>query len=350
MNKENSNDEIDIFKMIHYLVTKKYIIIKSTFISFILGLVLAIFSTIEFQAKSVFIAQSDSNQFNLGNLSSLASMAGVSLGNGANSELLPIILYPEISSSAKFQKDLMISTIYHNSDSITIEEYYKLDNEDSAIGKILKYPFTIFAKEKQIPETSSEFLKLTKQEVRISKWLQTQIELNVDEQTGCITVLSNFKEAKVAAQIGQNYIDLLQSYITAIKIKKASQQYVFLKNRFEEQQHLLYLKQLEIAKFKDSNKNFTSSTSQILLQRLNADYNILTNVYTELAKQVESSKLQVKKNTPVFMMIDPITIPTNKSKPNRLLILLISLFAGFLGSISFILCYYLVKTNYIKTI
>lgn len=350
MNKENSNDEIDIFKMIHYLVTKKYIIIKSTFISFILGLVLAIFSTIEFQAKSVFIAQSDGNQFNLGNLSSLASMAGVSLGNGANSELLPIILYPEISSSAKFQKDLMNSVIYYNSDSITIVEYYKLDNKDSALGKILKYPFTIFAKEKQIPETSREFLKLTKQEVEISKWLQTQIELNVDEQTGCITVLSNFKEAKVAAQIGQNYIDLLQSYITAIKIKKASQQYEFVKNRFEEQQHLLYLKQLEIAKFKDSNKNFTSSTSQILLQRLNADYNILTNVYTELAKQVESSKLQVKKNTPVFMMIDPITIPTNKSKPNRLLILLISLFAGFLGSISFILCYYLVKTNYIKTI
>ena len=39
----------------------------------------------------------------------------------------------------------------------------------------------------------------------------------------------------------------------------------------------------------------------------------LKNVTQQLAAQVEQAKLQVNKNTPVFTIINPVTIPYEKS-------------------------------------
>lgn len=51
-------------------------------------------------------------------------------------------------------------------------------------------------------------------------------------------------------------------------------------------------------------------------------------IYSELAKQLEQAKIQVKQDTPVFTIIEPVSVPTNKSKPNRPMILFIWLFLG----------------------
>jgi len=42
----------------------------------------------------------------------------------------------------------------------------------------------------------------------------------------------------------------------------------------------------------------------------------------------EQAKIQVKKDTPVFTIIEPVTVPSEKSKPNRLMILFIWFFLG----------------------
>ena len=49
------------------------------------------------------------------------------------------------------------------------------------------------------------------------------------------------------------------------------------------------------------------------LERIQAEYSIALNVVTELATQVESAKLQVSKDTPIFSVIDPVTVPTQKN-------------------------------------
>jgi len=55
---------------------------------------------------------------------------------------------------------------------------------------------------------------------------------------------------------------------------------------------------------------------------------LIYSVYSELAKQLEQAKIQVKQDTPVFTIIEPISVPIKKSKPNRPMILLIWLFLG----------------------
>jgi uncharacterized protein involved in exopolysaccharide biosynthesis len=61
---------------------------------------------------------------------------------------------------------------------------------------------------------------------------------------------------------------------------------------------------------------------------LQSNYDLILGVYNELAKQVEQAKLQVSKNTPVFSVIDPISIPSEKSGPGKIIILIGFVFLG----------------------
>ncbi len=94
--------------------------------------------------------------------------------------------------------------------------------------------------------------------------------------------------------------------------------------------------QTKLAYFRDRNQNIASAAAQNQLQSLEAEYNFAFNIYTELAKQVEQARLQVAKDTPIFSVIQPVYIPTEKSAPKRPLIILIFTILGFVFSLGYI--------------
>lgn len=71
-------------------------------------------------------------------------------------------------------------------------------------------------------------------------------------------------------------------------------------------------------------KSLKSKTEQ-----LKTEYELSSGVLTELAKELEHAKIRLQEETPYFSLIKPITIPTEKSSPNRLKILVYFAFAGF---------------------
>ena len=86
--------------------------------------------------------------------------------------------------------------------------------------------------------------------------------------------------------------------------------------------------QQRLASFRDRNKNVSLATAKAEEERLTSQYNLVYGVYSELSKQLEQSKIQVKQETPVFTIIEPISVPTKKSKPNRPLILFLGILLG----------------------
>jgi uncharacterized protein involved in exopolysaccharide biosynthesis len=135
-------------------------------------------------------------------------------------------------------------------------------------------------------------------------------------------------EAKAAAQLGQRGQELLQQYITEFKIKKAKANLDFIQQRFDETAQKFEAAQQQLAVFSDRNKNVSLATAKTEEQRLTSQYNLIYSIYSELAKQLEQAKIQVKQDTPVFTIIEPISVPTKRSKPNRPMILFIWLFLG----------------------
>ena len=70
------------------------------------------------------------------------------------------------------------------------------------------------------------------------------------------------------------------------------------------------------------------------IERLESEYGLAFSVYSELAKKVESQKIQVKENTPVFVVLKEAVIPLKQSStPKSIILIMWSLFGVFTGSL-----------------
>ena len=146
----------------------------------------------------------------------------------------------------------------------------------------------------------------------------------------------NMPTAIMAAQMAQKAQSLLQDAITEFKVKKAQEQLTFITARYAEKEKEFNTKQKALANFQDSNRALSTSVAQSRLLALQSDNDLAFSVLAELAKQLETQKIQVKEDTPVFTVIEPVSIPVQKAKPKRALILVIWTFLGSIVGIGLV--------------
>ena len=87
--------------------------------------------------------------------------------------------------------------------------------------------------------------------------------------------------------------------------------------------------QASLAAVSDRSQDMIGSRSRIQRERIQARYNVANAVYTDLAKQLEQAKLQVKRDTPVLTVIQPVTVPSKPSN-SRSKTLIVWTFLGFI--------------------
>ena len=92
----------------------------------------------------------------------------------------------------------------------------------------------------------------------------------------------------------------------------------------------------ELAIFNDKNQIISSSKFNVKKFKLENKFNLINGVYQELAKQVELSKIQVTKDTPVFTILKNADVPTKKHKPKRSLITILFTLVGIIYSFGFL--------------
>ena len=129
-------------------------------------------------------------------------------------------------------------------------------------------------------------------------------------------------------QVIDPYQELLQQYIIEFKIKKTKANLDFIQQRFDEKEKKFQAAQERLAQFRDRNKNVSLAIANTEQERLSSQFSMVSGVYNELAKQLEQARIQVKQDTPVFTIIEPVSVPTERSKPNRPMILFIWIFFG----------------------
>ena len=106
------------------------------------------------------------------------------------------------------------------------------------------------------------------------------------------------------------------------------EQLLFIEDRYNEKELEFKGIQQQLASYRDRNQNVNSLLAQTKLHELQSEYDMAFNIYNELAKQLESQKIQVKEDTPVFTVIKPVSVPFEKAKPKRGIILLIWILVG----------------------
>lgn len=346
----DTEDEIDLIALAKTAWAGRKTIIKVTIVFFVIGLFITIFTPRQYSVTTIMVPQVSSGQNKLGGLSSLAAMAGFNLDMSSGSELSPVI-YPKIVQSIPFQKELMYTPLNFKGfdEKISFYDFYTDPkySKFNVLGFIKKFtiglPSTILkairGKTNELDvsfEGGDKIMYFSFNEKELSEILINSIYLNIETKDGYITLTTIMPEALAAAQLGQKAQNLLQKYITEFKIEKAQAQLNFVEELYFEKKEGFIQAQKILAQFRDQNKNVSTAIARTEEERLQSEYQITQSVYNELAKQLENSRIQVKEETPVFSIIEPISVPNESFKPKRKQILLIWIFLGGIVGIAWV--------------
>ncbi len=344
----NNSGEIDLIQLVKTLWMGRKTVIKMTLVFMFFGLFVALFSAKEYTASTTMMSQSAGGASKLGGLGGLAAMAGVNLGTMGSGGGIPPSLYPKIMSSVPFQKEMTqtLLTVEDQKEKVTFRTYYSEIVKPSALSYIKKYtiglPGVIIKAIKGdalvLPTEQSDngLLTVTPEEKTLMNLLSSQLSLEVDGKEGSVSIIARMPEARPAAEMVQAAQVLLQEAITDFKIEKAKEQLHFIEALYIEKEAAFTAAQNKLARFRDQNKNVSTAIAQTQMERLQSEFAMALSVYTEVAKQLETQKIQVKEDTPVFTIIEPVVVPLTRSKPNRLMILIVWTFLGGIVGVGFV--------------
>jgi hypothetical protein len=348
-NSQVDEDEIDLMALAKTLWDKRGFIIKTVLVFTMIGVVVALLSPKEYTATTKMVPQVSGGSSKMGGLSSLASMAGINLNlNKDITELMPQT-YPQVVQSAPFQMQLMNEKFnFPGIDKpVSLYEYYTEHHKPGALAVVKKYTAglpgiiikAVKGKESELQvitlDDESE-IYLTKEQEEVRKIISENLSLDVNDKEGYIQINSRFPDAAIAARVARKAQHLLQSYITAFKIEKATAQLNFVEERFNEKKAEFEKAQVTLAAFRDRNKNVTSALAFTEQEQLQNEYRLAFEVYSNLAQQLEQSRIQVKEETPVFAIIQPVVVPHERTKPKRAMILAVWIFLGGVASIGWV--------------
>ncbi|HZK95063.1 MAG TPA: Wzz/FepE/Etk N-terminal domain-containing protein [Prolixibacteraceae bacterium] len=342
--KPTQETEVDFINLARTFWDGRIIIGKLILFGILVGFFVAILIPNEFTASSTMVPQISDPKSKLGGLSAmsglsgLAAMAGVNLSTATGSELSPKT-YSSIISSVPFQLELMKTPLnFEKLDSqITLYDYYtKIRRVNSFVKYTIGLPSLIIKmikgekKNRFSSPSANPLYQLTEKQIEVQKIIEKKVGIFVNDGDGYVTLNCSLPEDYAAAQLVQNAQLLLQRYITEFKIEKAKLDEEFIQQRYDEAKKNYQAAQKQLASFRDRNKNVSLATARTEEEGLYGEYTLVTGVYSELAKKLEQAKIQVKEETPVFTIIKPVSVPPEKSRPNRPMILAISAFIGFI--------------------
>ena len=255
-------------------------------------------------------------------------MAGIDLGSSSTGGDIPPQLYPKIVSSIPFHLEILGTVINWENGNGRYGDYLHKDIDDSSSLDIINLNSLGIEPDGKdvwnISELVHSLIEKSKSNIKI--------ETNRD---GYVKISVNDKEPHVAAQIAKAAEQALQQRIIDYKIASTELLYEFTRNQWLQKRAEFYGIQDSLARFSDKNQNITSSYAQNERKRLETRYDILNSVYSELWSQKEQTALQLKRDTPIFTIIDPVIVPNRKSSPQRFAIVLLISSLAFVFSASY---------------
>lgn len=324
---------------------KRIIITTSIFI--LLGLVAAFTMKRVYTVYTVMVPQLSSARNS--QLSGLAALAGFDLGASANvSELSPLV-YPQIVSSVPFCLELMYTPLHYlECDTmICMADYVWSEyNKPTVMDIILQYTIglpgmvkSLFSSPPEIKmpnEVGSDSVvnqsptpvMVSLRDLPLLEDFGKIVSLDVDKKEGYITLIVKGSQPIQTAELAMKAQQLLQDEITRFRVEKSQSELEYIEARYNEIKNESDRLQVQLASVMDRSQNIATRASTIERERLQAKYNVTNAVFTEMAKQLEQAKMQVKKDTPVFTIIQPVTVPL-KSSNSRAKTLIIWTFFGF---------------------
>lgn len=326
--QEEEEQEIDLMEYARKLWEGRKTLLKAAGIAAVLGVVIALTTPRQYTV-SVTLAP-ESSKSGGGSLSGIASMLGMGgFSMGSDADALNVMLYPNIVSSTPFILDLMdtqVKTMEEEQPDTTLAGYLTEYTEKSLMGTVMSLPFRAIGgivsmfKTEEPADTASNTVNsfhLTKDQSKIVEGIKQLIVANVDKKTGITTVSVTMQDPMVAAMVTDTVVQKLKEHITKYRVSKAEEDCKYWENLNNQRRDEYYAKQKSYAEYVDANKNVVLQSVQIEQERLQNDMNLAYQVYSNVATQLQMARAKVQEAKPVFVIVEPASVPLQASGTSR---------------------------------
>lgn len=346
--QEEEEQEIDLMEYARKLWESRKTLLIASGIAAVLGVVIALTTPRQYTV-TVTLAP-ESGKSGGGSLSGIASMLGMGgFSMGSDADALNVMLYPNIVSSTPFILDLMdtpVKTIDEKQPDTTLTGYLTEYTKKSLMGTVISLPFkaiggviSLFKEEEPEvtgPGTIDPF-QLTKDQAKIAEGIKKLIVANVDKKTGITTVSVTMQDPMVAAMLTDTVLLKLKQHITKYRVSKAEDDCKYWENLNNQRRDEYYAKQKEYAEYVDANKNVVLQSVQIEQERLQNDMQLAYQVYSNVATQLQMARAKVQEAKPVFVIVEPASVPLQASGTSRAMTVIGTIFLIVAGTAVWIL-------------
>ncbi len=349
--KKSGNAVIDYLDLFRQIFHRKKLLLAFTGGGLLLGLLVIITTQKEYQSSSFVLVESGgNNNSQFGQMGALAGMAGINLPTmQAENNQLSANLFPEVIHSRDFLLELMKEKFYFvtKEKEMTLEEFYMEEPPGNLIKKTIDFIFGIPSRivglfSSPSPQTASpsnqtiektpevNFVSVSSVELYVMALLKQRI--SIVEKNELLEIRTAMPEPLISAKVNAIVLSRLIEYVTEYKTAKEQRNLEFIQERVLESEEKFQEAQIRLASFRDSNQGVISQRVRTKEEQLQFEFNIAFNIYNTLKQELEQSSIQLKRETPLFTVIEKAAIPLGPSKPNIPLIFVLSLFLGlFLG-------------------
>lgn len=345
--QETEEEGLDIMALLRNLWNGRKTIIICLGIFIALGLVAALTMKRVYTVKTVMVPQLNSKQNS--SLGTLAALAGIDMGMQTSASDLSPLVYPEIVNSVPYRLELIHTPLHYQKCDHPISMF---DYAVSGIERpglffyIKKYTIglpgviigAIRGPQKEIVygyATSSadtvaiKPIVVTANEQKMLDAVGRIVSLDVNKKEGYLTLTVNGLEPVQTAELAIKAQQLLQEMLTHFRVEKSESELTYIQARYDEIKAENDRYQEQLAVINDRTQDFTTTRDRIERDRIQAKYNVSSAIFNEMAKQLEQAKMQVKRDTPVYAVIQPVSIPMKPSN-SRAKTLIVWTFFGFI--------------------
>ena len=334
-------------EMISKLWKKRSMIIKWCIVGAVIGLVVG-FSIPKTYTAGVTLVPEVQQKTGSG-VSTIASMMGVNLNNSVDA--IDAQMYPDVVHSTGFIVNLFdLPVTFERKDSVItapLLEYMKKYQKSPWWNAVIKFPFKVLGwcidlvtpdeDEEESGDRALDPQNLPRKERGVVKYFSQNIMVNVDKKSLKTQMSLEMQDPLVVAKVMQAVTDNLKNYMTDYRTSKARQDAKNLEVICEQRKADYYKAQQAYAAYIDANKSVVLQSANAERERLQQEMNLAYQVYSQVATQLEASRIQAEQAKPVFVIIEDVNVPIRKTAPSKAKLLVIFTFLAGCVSAAWVL-------------
>lgn len=312
------------------------------------GLIFAFGVTREYSAATKLVPYGATGS--VAGLSGLAGLAGLRLPAGAGLErVISTDLYPEVAKTLDFRLSVAEAPLLFSStpERMSAVEFFSEKYRKSVVEIIVQYTIGLpglvlgaLGRESSpagnysVPPSAAGLRQLERDYRKLIEAIGDRVSVSFDKKTGVIAISATMPDPVAAADLVRVSSEQLMSAVVGFEVRKAEEQLLFLESRLAEAQSRYEEAQRRVAAFADRNRVLVSAVAQLERSKLEREAEMAFELYQQLGREREQAKIRRSQDTPVFSVLETVTVPNRASKPRRMAVLALSLFVGIvLGSI-----------------